>query len=182
MPLHLALLRGINVGGRSRVPMKELAVAMEAAGFENFSAYLQTGNVLFESDETDPYTLADHLQELIAERFGIATLVVMRTPEQLAQAASGHPFLNDEADFAKLHVMFLDREVDPEDVAALDPERSPGDRFTVDGRDIYLHYPTGAGRSKLTIGYFERHLGVTATARNWRTVLKLQSIMAERLA
>ena len=182
MSLQLALLRGINVGGRSRVPMKELVAAMEEEGFTNLSTYLQTGNILFESDDSDAGILPTRLQELIAGLFGTATPVILRTPEQLARVSSGHPYLADEDTPAKLHVMFLDLEPDPADVAELDPDRAPGDRFVVDGREIYLHYPNGAGRSKLTTDYFERRLGVTATARNWNTVLKLQSMMAEKTA
>lgn len=160
--------------------MKELIAAMESDGFSGVTTYLQTGNILFASDETHDSVLARRLHELITEQFGTTTPVVMRTPKQLAQTASGHPFLNDENEPAKLHVMFLNREADPADVAQLDPDRSPGDRFIVHGRDIYLHYPNGAGRSKLTIDYFERRLGVTATARNWTTVLKLQALVDER--
>ena len=180
MTRQLALLRGINVGGRSRVPMKELVAAMEGQGFTNVSTYLQTGNILFESDETDPSALAIRLQELIAGQFGTTTPVILRTPEQLGQVSSGHPYLDDEDAPAKLHVMFLDHEAGPSDIVELDPDRSPGDRFVVEGQEIYLHYPNGAGRSKLTTDYFERRLGVTATARNWNTVLKLQSMMADR--
>lgn len=181
MTYYLALLRGINVGGRNRVPMKELKAAMESEGFQDVVTYLQSGNVLFESQETDELALADRLKTLINEQFGTTTPVVVRTFDGLDRTLSRNPYLDEEDEFKWLHVMFLDGTPDEDDVAELDPERSPGDRFSVDGREIFLHFPNGSGRSKLTIDYFERILGVTATGRNWNTVTKLQAMMQEQV-
>lgn len=180
MTLYLALLRGINVGGRSRVPMKELAAAMQSNGYENVTSYLQTGNVFFESEQTDVNELASDLQELILTEFGTTTPVVIRTSDQYEAASTTHPFGDHEDDFKKLHVMFLDLEPEPAAIEGLDSDRSPGDSFRVDGREIYLHLRNGAGRTKLTIDYFERCLGVVATGRNWNTVQTLRSMMETR--
>jgi uncharacterized protein (DUF1697 family) len=179
MTYYLALLRGINVGGRNRVPMKELSAAMEAESFQDITTYLQSGNVLFGSHESDVNLLADQLTALIEEQFGTTTPVVMRTFEELDRTLSSNPFLETEPEFKWLHVLFLDRSPDEADIARLDPERSPGDHFVVDGRDVFVHYPNGSRRSKLTIDYFERILGVTATGRNWNTVSKLHALMAD---
>ena len=180
MTQYLALLRGVNVGGRNRVPMKELAATMEGSGHRDVASYLQSGNVLFESSMTDITALASEVKELIRQQFETATPVVIRTAAQLEDAAKRNPFLADERDFKLLHLMFLDREPEPAAVDALDHLRSPGDRFSVDGAEIYLHLPNGAARTTLTIDYFERQLGVIATGRNWNTVSKLRAMMANR--
>ena len=177
---YLALLRGVNVGGHNRVPMKELASAMDERGFRNVATHLQSGNVLFESSGNDVSALASDLKKLIREEFETDTPAVIRTAAQLDSAAIRNPFLADEDDFKLLHVMFLDREPEPAAVDTLDVQRSPGDRFSVDGLEIYLHLPNGAARTKLTIDYFERRLGVIATGRNWNTVTRLRTMMANR--
>ena len=177
---YLALLRGINVGGRNRVPMNELKAAMEASDFRNVATYLQSGNVLFESPRDDRRALAEQLQTLIKEHFDTTTPVVLRTLDELERTVSRNPFLDDEDDPKLLHVLFLDGAPDEEDIEKLDPERSPGDRFAVDGHDVFVHYPHGSGRSKLTLDYVERVLGVTATGRNWNTVTRLHALMTDR--
>jgi uncharacterized protein (DUF1697 family) len=96
--------------------------------------------------------------------------VLLRTAEELAVVADANPYLARERDPKKLHVVFLSEAPGSTD---LDPDRSPGDAFAVRGREIYLHLPNGMGRTKLSIDWFERRLGVRATARNWNTVLKL---------
>lgn len=180
MTCYLALLRGINVGGNTKVPMKELRPAMEDAAFDEVATYLNSGNVLFQSDENDRAELANRLSTLIEDHFGTTTPVVLRTFDELDRTLAHNPFLDEEEEFKWLHVMFLDRVPAEASTNALDPERSPGDRFHVDGHDIYLHFPNGSGRSKLTIDYFERTLDVTATGRNWNTVTKLHGMMQDR--
>ncbi len=177
---YLALLRGINVGGNTKLPMKELVTAMEADGFDEVATYLRTGNVFFRSEESDSASLATRLREIVESNFGTTTPVVMRTLPEIERTLDANPFLNDESDLKLLHVMFLDSAPDAAAIATLDPERSPGDRFHIDGPDIYLHYPNGSARSKLSIDYFERQLGVTATARNWNTVNRLATMLRDR--
>lgn len=181
MTHYLALLRGINVGGRNIVPMKELRAVMEAGGLQNVATYVQSGNLLFDSDQTDAVALAGRLQRLINERFDTTTPVVIRTAGEMARVVASNPFLDDEPEFKWLHAIFLDAAPDASAINQLDPGRSPGDRFAVAGREIFVHFPNGSGRSKLTINYFERILGVTATGRNWNTVNKLHAMLQERV-
>jgi uncharacterized protein (DUF1697 family) len=169
----VALLRGINVGGKTMISMPELRSMLASMGLEDVTTYVQSGNVVFGSSSNDADALASEIEERIAETFGLSTAVLIRTPEELSEIASSNPFLGRETVLTKLHVVFLS---DPPEAAAvkeLDPKRSPPDEFSVRGREIYLHLPNGAGRSKLTIDYFEKRLGVRATARNWRTLNKL---------
>lgn len=109
----------------------------------------------------------------IAERFGFHAPIVTRTAAEIGEVAQSNPFLRDGAAPATLHVAFLAATPSAARVGALDPDRSPPDRFAVHGREIYLHCPTGLARTKLTNDYFDRRLSTTSTVRNWRTVLKL---------
>jgi uncharacterized protein (DUF1697 family) len=169
---YAALLRGINVGGRVRIPMAELRSTFEALGHEDVVTYLQSGNVVFRADGKAP-DVATGIERRIAEDFGLDVAVLLRTARELTAIAAGNPFLTEEADLTKLHVVFLESAPARSAMARLDPARSPPDRFSARGRELYLHLPKGAGRSKLTNDYLERTLGTRATARNWRTVSKL---------
>jgi uncharacterized protein (DUF1697 family) len=174
--VHVALLRGINVGGKNRLGMVELRSALAALGLENVSTYLQSGNVVFESPGGVGRNLAARIERQVADAFEIDAAVLLRTAAELAEIAGHNPFLGDEADPTRLHVVFLDTLPVRAAVAKLDPQRSPPDAFSPRGREIYVHYPNGSGRSKLTVDYFERRLGVRASARNWKTVTSLLAL------
>jgi uncharacterized protein (DUF1697 family) len=175
---YAALLRGVNVGGKNRLAMTELRALLESLGHEDVVTLLQSGNaVLRAGGRAD--AVARAIEEAITAELGLAVRVLLRTPAELREIAARNPFLGGEDDLSKLHVVFLDGEPAPAGVGGLDPQRSPGDAFTVSGRQIYLHYPNGAGRTKLSLDYFERRLGVAGTARNWNTLLKLTAL-AER--
>ncbi|MXY87478.1 MAG: DUF1697 domain-containing protein [Dehalococcoidia bacterium] len=169
--LHVALLRGINVGGKNKLPMKDLATLFREAGCEDVRTYIQSGNVLFRSGSTPADVIPSLISASIQERFGYRIPVVTRTAGDLRATVEANPFAAAEAD--KLLVLFLADAPDPEQVEALDPHRSPGDEFAVVGREIFLHCPNGFARSKLTNSYFDSALSTTSTGRNWRTVGKL---------
>jgi uncharacterized protein (DUF1697 family) len=169
VPAYAALLRGINVGGKNKVSMPELRVVFEELGFSDVATYVQSGNVVFRT----PRATAKAVEHRLEEVFGLKLAVVLRTGAQLSKVASRNPFRKSESNPKFLHVVFLDRKPPARAVERIDPERSPGDRFSLDGRELYLDYANGAGRTKLTLDYLERRLGVRGTARNWNTVLKL---------
>jgi uncharacterized protein (DUF1697 family) len=171
--MHIALLRGINVGGNNLLPMKELAEIFVKAGCSNVGTYIQSGNVIFNAPKGILKKLPDLIPVQISERFGFAAPVILRTSEQLERTIKGNPFLLAGEPEKTLHVMFLADLPDPQAVAALDVNRSPGDRFLVQERDVYLHLPNGGARSKLTNAYFDSKLRTKSTVRNWATVLKL---------
>jgi uncharacterized protein (DUF1697 family) len=172
----LALLRGINVGGANKVPMKELRRTFENLGLENVRTYLQSGNVIFESRSTAK-RLAAEIEDAISEAFGLKISVVLRTRPELKRVATGNPFLTENAKPTSLHVMFLAARASPKAIKTLDPDRSPPDEFEVRGREVYLWFPNGSARSKLTTDYFESKLGTRATARNWNTITKVLALM-----
>ena len=171
--VSVASLRGINVGGKNRLPMKDLAAMFVEAGCEDVRTYIQSGNVVFRADST----LADDAPSLIhasiLSRFGYDIPVVTRRADELEAVVEANPFLRAGAETDKLHVVFLADEPDAERVEALDPDRSPPNEFAVRGREVYLHCPNGMARSKLTNSYFDSTLSTVSTMRNWKTVGKL---------
>lgn len=169
--MHVALLRGINVGGKHRLPMAELVTLLEAAGAADVGTYIQSGNAWFTAD--DPGAVVRGLEGALADRFGHAVPVVGRTLDAVRGALDGCPFLAEGADPSTVHFGFLARAPDAEAVAAMDPDRSPGDRWAVVGDMLYLHLPNGVGRSKLTSDWLDRRLGTTVTVRNHRTVTEI---------
>jgi uncharacterized protein (DUF1697 family) len=175
---HVALLRGINVGGKNPLPMKALAEEFNAAGCGNVRTFIQSGNVIFSAPSGKGESeLAQLLGARLAERFGYTASLVLRTTEELRAAIANNPYLALGAAEEMLHVMFLTATPDAARVEKLDPDRSPGDTFVVLGREIYLRLPTGMARTKLTNAYFDSKLGVTSTARNWRTTTKLLEML-----
>ena len=178
MTAYVALLRAVNVGGTNRVPMAELRAALEARGLGGVSTVLASGNVLLRSAEPE-HVVAGQIGDTIAVTFGVRVGVVVRSGGELASVVGRNPFLAEGADRepATLHVAFLSEQPSAVAVATLDPYRSPPDAFAVAGRAVYLSYPNGSGRSRLTLDYLERRLGVDGTARNWRTVVRLAGLL-----
>ncbi len=172
-PVHIALLRGINVGGRNKLPMKALTAIFTESECEDVRTYIQSGNILFEATNRQARALPKAISSVIEERFGFLVPVVLRSADELRLVAEGNPFLKANADPKALHVAFLADHPSAERVATLDPNRSPSDEFALQGREIYLHCPKGLARTKLTNAYFDRTLGTTTTIRNWRTLLEL---------
>src|SRR5260370_1432848 len=170
---QIALLRGINVGGKNKVPMKSLAAAFTEVGCGEVQTYIQSGNVVFKASDALAARVASLIAKACRERFGFPVALVTRTAAELHEVARRNPFLRAGADVATLHVAFLDTVPEPSKVESLDPNRSPPDQFAVRGREIYLCLPHGMGRTKLSNQYFDSKLGTISTVRNWRTVLKL---------
>lgn len=173
MSAFVALLRGINVGGRNKLPMKELVALFEAAGCKAARSYIQSGNIVFDPGSLEATEVAGRVADDIASQFGFRSPVIIRSAKELAAIVSANPFGPADPEGKNLHVGFLACEASPEAIAALDPSRSPGDRFVVLGREIYLDCPNGLARTKLTNAYFDRQLATVTTVRNWRTVTKL---------
>ena len=176
---YVALLRGINVGGKNKLPMRDLSAMFTGAGCEAVETYIQSGNVVFEAGAALAARVPTLIASGIEERFGYRVPVVVRTVEELRDIVRGNPFLSTGVDAGRLHVAFLTHVPESDRVARLDPDRSPPDVFEVRGLEIFLYYPNGLARSKLTNTYFDSRLATTSTVRNWRTVLALLT-MADR--
>ncbi len=177
MTTNVALLRGLNVGGKNRMPMTALIQMFVEAGCTNVRTYIQSGNVIFKATQSRLEKLPAVIAKNIAESFGYKTPVVLRTVEQIGETVENNPFLKAGADENELHVYFLANAPDARGIASLDPARSSPDAFLVRGRDVYLKMPNGMARTKLSNAYFDSKLATISTARNWRTTLKLFELM-----
>jgi uncharacterized protein (DUF1697 family) len=171
--VYVAFLRAVNVGGKNRLPMKDLAAMFGGAGCADVVTYIQSGNVVFRATEACAARVPAAVEKAVADRFAFRSPVVVRSAAELRAVARGNPYRKAGADVDALHVLFLAERPNAARVAQLDPHRSPPDEFQVRGREVYFRCPNGVGRSKLTVGYFDSKLGTTSTLRNWRTVLKL---------
>jgi uncharacterized protein (DUF1697 family) len=192
MASHVALLRGINVGGRNKVPMADLREVVTSLGHTGVTTYIQSGNVLFSTADTDTAKLAAALESAIGERFGIWASVVVLSRDQLAEVLAGNPY-PDEPNPKLVHVVFLNAEP-PEDLlariaAAESAAAAKGSRDTVQaaGRALFVHTPDGYGNSDLAQAVFriisapatQKKQDLAATARNWATATKLLSLCEE---
>lgn len=175
--LYIALLRGINVGGKNKLPMRELVKALEAKGCANVRTYVQSGNIVFSSSQASE-KLPRLIEAVVTKSFGLDVPVVLRTAPAWRKALAANPYIDAGIDESQLHVAFLADKPAKAAVASLDSKRSPGDRYTVLGQEIYLHLPNGVARSKLTNAYFDAKLGTISTLRNWRTVLALRDMLS----
>ena len=169
---YVALLRGVNVGGRNKLPMADLRDIFAEAGCAAVQTYIQSGNVVYEAAQDMAERVPEIVTLAIRKRFDIETAVIVRSREELRQVADSNPF-DTSGDPRLLHVAFLQDTPGAESVTRLDPDRSPPDAFAVRGRNVYLHYPNGVARSKLTNEYLAAQLQTVSTTRNWRTVLTL---------
>lgn len=170
MTVYVALLRGINVGGRSMLSMDELRRAASGCGFGAVRTYIQSGNLLFTS--ADPAaTVATELATAVAAAGGPAPRVAVRTRGELAAVVAGNPYLERSSDPKQLHVAFLVEGAEPT-ALALDLDGFAPETLTVRGRETYLFLPGGIGRSKLAEA-LARPKTTDSTVRNWRTVTTL---------
>lgn len=172
----VALLRAVNLGKRNKVPMADLRTLLDRAGFGDVRTYIASGNVLLESRD-DPAAVAGDLERLIAEAFGVETTAILRTPGELGAALSSHPF-PDEGD--PTHVAFLAAEPTEEAATRFAAEDHGRDLAVLAGLHVYLRYPAGFHRARLSATRLEQLLGVRATQRNWRTVVKLAELAGAR--
>ena len=174
---YVALLRGINVGGRRKLPMRDLATMFEAAGCEDVRTYIQSGNVVFRASQELADGIPARIADAIESSHGFRISIVMRAAADFDRIVRENPFIASGADPATLHVGFLAVAPEPGQIANLDPDRSPPDAFEVRDREVYLYFPAGVARSKLDNAYFDRTLNTVCTIRNWRTVGKLHEML-----
>jgi len=172
MNTHIALFRGINVGGSNILPMKALIAVLESLGCRNVTTYIQSGNAVFRHEENDASLLTRMIAAAVHGSHGFEPYVILLTPNTLKRAMASNPFPDAETDPSKLHLFFLASVPEPPGLDALESLRAQSERFAVKRDVAYLHAPDGIGRSKLA-ARVERALGVAGTGRNWRSVCKI---------
>lgn len=168
----IGLVRGINVGGRNKLPMARLVAAFEAAGCTDVQTYIQSGNVVFRPPAAG--VVADAVLDAIERSHGFRPQVQLFPLDRLTEALEANPF--PVVDPKAIHLFFLADEVPAGDV--LDDLVAETEAYHISGSVVYLHAPDGVGRSKF-MARFESATGCPATARNWRTVTKLAELAAE---
>jgi uncharacterized protein (DUF1697 family) len=179
MTTHVALLRAINVGGRNRVSMHDLRALLADIGLTNIRSLLQTGNVVFDSRGRSPAELERQLECAAADRLGLDTVFLVRTAREWREIVAANPF-PAEAESGPGHLLVMPLKDAPAADRLAELEAAIAGREVIGAvdRQLYIVYPDGIGRSKLTTALIERKLTTQGTARNWNTVLKLASLLA----
>ncbi|MDP2308153.1 MAG: DUF1697 domain-containing protein [Pseudomonadota bacterium] len=165
MPVSIALLRAINVGTTNRIRKEALRDAFVAAGYPDAVTYIQSGNVLFGTDEP-PRVSEARIRKQLQDDLGLTIDVLVRTADELARIAMAHPFSARTEDLTRLHVFFLSEPLPEAALHALRARSFGSDEWTAAGREVYVYYPNGAGGGKFS-------LKAVATARNWNVIEKL---------
>jgi len=178
MKTYIALFRGINVGGKKRLPMKDLVTVLEGLGLQGVKTFIQSGNAVFRGKGIAIMRLSKKVAAAIEESHGFAPWVLLLEAPVLEQAIKRNPYPEAEAAPSTLHVGFLATVPPRPDLDGLEKLRTAGERFALAGDVFYLHAPDGIGRSKLAAG-MERLLGVPMTSRNWNTICKLGQLARE---
>ena len=169
MATYIALFRGINVGGRNRLPMRELVDVLGDLGLQSIQTYIQSGNVVFQSDVTDTSRLVGRIGLAVSESHGFAARVLVLALDELETAVESNPYPEAVSEPKTLHLYFLASDPKNSNLKALENTKTGSERFALRGRVLYLHTPEGIGGSRLA-RTVEKALGVAATARNWRSV------------
>jgi uncharacterized protein (DUF1697 family) len=164
---YISMLRAINVGGK-QVGMEKLKRLYESLDFKNVRSYIQSGNVLFESPNSDPLELGNKIEKEISKTFGFGVFVVIRTDKEIQKIIENNPL--SKKDPTKLHVTFLRDLVTDYPSEEIRKAKDKAEEFVIRGKEVYLFCPNGYGITKLSNSYFEKKMKTVATTRNWRTV------------
>lgn len=180
MPKVAAFLRAVNVGGTGKLAMTDLKALAEDIGLADATTLLQSGNLVFEARNKSPAAIAKLLEREVAKRLAIETDIVVRTARELEAALARNPFPKEaKNDPGFLHVHFLKTPAKAAAVAALNSAIKGREIVKGTGGEVFIFYPDGAGKSKLTNAVIERHLGARGTSRNWNTVSKLAALTGD---
>ena len=181
METYIAILRGINVSGQKKIKMADLKVHLEELNFKNVRTYIQSGNVIFEHEATNPEGLENEIEKKISEKYGFQLPTIIKIPSELEYVLNNNPFLNDPNKAAnRLYVTFLSAIPSSINIGKLKNTDHSPEEYILDGKNIYFFSPNGYGKAKMNNNFFENKLKVTATTRNWKTVNKLLEISNER--
>jgi len=175
MSNYIAILRGINVGGHRKIPMESLRKEVGNLGYKNVKTYIQSGNIIFTAaDHCSNLEIAERIENAILTTFGFEVPVIVRSSDELQQAATENPFLNIENKAIEgLHLTFLKEAPTAEALKTIKTYSYPPDQFEIRQKNVFLQIPGPYHKTKLSNAFFEKKLGVSATTRNWKTVLKL---------
>lgn len=177
MTTWISLLRGVNVGGKNILPMKELRSLLSKLGYTKIQTYIQSGNCVFQANDVTASVISEQITNGIAENFGFEPSIMTLSVTQFSKAIKQNPFNVESIDPKSIHFYFLSEEPVNADIDTLSTLKSSSEEFILKKNVFYLLAPDGIGRSKLA-ARAESKLGVAATARNYRTVVKIAQLAA----
>ena len=182
MTIYISILRGINVSGQKLIKMDALRKMYESLGFHNVTTYLQSGNVIFTSNDIELCQLEQRISLQIEKDFGFDVPVIVFTFDKLKYIIENNPFTKEpDKDPASLHVTFLSSKPDNFDPKAIENKKQDGEEISFSDNAVYLYCPNGYGRTKLTNNFLEAKLKVVATTRNLKTTNELLKISQKRM-
>lgn len=176
----ISLLRGINVGGRGMIKMDALRALYESLGLRDVRTFIQSGNVVFRAGQRGVDRLPARIEEAIEREFGFRPPVIHRTVEELRRVIARNPFASRAGiEPGKLLVTFLAADPGEEARQAVRRIRTDPEEVWIEGRELWIYFPNGAGKSKISLAAFDRALKTPGTGRNWNSVLKLLALAEE---
>ncbi len=177
MKTYIALLRGINVSGQKKIKMADLRLLLEENGFKNVQTYIQSGNIIFSSTEENKIKLENTIAEIIKNKYGFEVPVVVKTGKQIQAILTNNPYQNPEdIQSNKIYFVLLKNEATEENKAILNAISFANETLEITPNCVYLRCALGAGKAKCTNNLIEKKLKVTATTRNYKTMVKLQEM------
>jgi uncharacterized protein (DUF1697 family) len=181
MAVIVSMLRGVNVGGHNQIKMDALRRLYESLGLRDTQTYVQSGNVVFRTKEQSLAALSNKIENAIERSFGFRPVVVLRTPAELRDVVARNPFAKRRGiEPGKLLVTFLSNHPAAQALEQVLKIKADPEELHIDGREVYIYFPNGQGRSKLSWVKIEKKLNTSGTGRNWNSVTKLLEI-AEQL-
>jgi uncharacterized protein (DUF1697 family) len=181
MQTFISILRGINVSGQKKILMADLKVLYENLKFKDVRTYIQSGNVIFKSNEPlSDIEFEKKIEDQIFKKYDFHVPVIIRSEDEIRKIIAANPFLKEKnIDPKKLHVTFLSNIPDKENVESIEKMDFSPDKFMISGKEVYLYAPNGYGETKISNTFFEKKLKVKATTRNWNTVNKLSELSVQ---
>ncbi|MEO1010576.1 MAG: DUF1697 domain-containing protein [Bacteroidota bacterium] len=174
MKTYIVLLRGINVSGQKKIKMADLRALLEKLGFSDVATYIQSGNIVLTSNLETEETVAHTIHQGIANRYGFKVPVLVKSRSDFAKILDENPFTDPELlQNNYLYFVLLKQRPDQEQIDRLQSEDYPNERFTITENCVYLGCLKGYGKAKLDNNLLERKLKVSATTRNYKTMMKL---------
>ena len=171
MQTYISLLRGINVSGQKKIKMADLKYLYESCGFQNVITYIQSGNVIFQSDKSIKVKIAESIETAVEKNFGYAVSVLVKSYKEIKTVINRNPFGEE-----KLYITFL-FSVPPEIPAdEFDRVLTDSEKYKIEGDTVYFYCPDGYGKTKFSNNFIEKRLNIPATTRNWNTVNKLAEL------
>jgi uncharacterized protein (DUF1697 family) len=177
MPVLISMLRGVNLGGRNKIKMDALRALYESMGLRDAQTYINSGNVIFRTPERDAARVSRKIQNGIEKKFGFRPEVILRTTAELREVTARNPFAKRRGiEPGKLLVAFLAGDPDGEARDDVLKIKAGPEELRIFGRELFIYFPDGQGRSKLTWAKIEKTLKMPGTGRNWNSVTKLLEI------